>query len=204
MASHNEISVGSTDWVVRVQGADVRVKVTAKNKKASGRGYDFSLRRLDSGGRVHGRTLTRGSGALRKPGTAVKAFGGTRAKPKAAAKKKPAAKPRAAKATAKNPPPAVAPLAATASRRRSAPAASASYSPPKLASLRGRGRPSAPSPRAAPARTKAKEGFMVNPKSAKVTKVIRALVKLGAEVSDFEVRNTVTTVLSELNTSSWR
>jgi hypothetical protein len=135
MASHTEIRVGDTDWVIRVGGEDVHVKVLEKAKKASGRGYEFRCKRVGADGRVVGRNLTRGSGAFRKPGESPKTTGFSKNKPKA--------KPRTHKR-------------ASAPKPRPRPQASAFFSeirepgtpgtfpsngkPSGLGSLRGRGR----------------------------------------------------------------
>jgi len=77
MASHSEVAIGSVgEWVVRLEGKDVPVAVLSKTRDPSGRGYDFMLQRVGSDGQPYGRSLKRGSGALRRPGVAARAFGG--------------------------------------------------------------------------------------------------------------------------------
>lgn len=201
MASQNEIVVGSKDFVVRIGGQDVRVAIEQKKRKASGRGYEFVVRRVDARGNPHGRRLTRGSGSLRKPGTPVKAFGG-KAPPKPPRRK--ASKKRA---VAKNPPaPAPSLLPAPPKRRASPkraeqakPAPFPSYTPPSLPSLRGR----RSSTRAAVAKPKDRE-ITVRPKSDKIKKVIRALEKLPEVADDYMIRGTVAGVLAQQNVAAWR
>lgn len=165
MASHTEINVGDTCWVIRISGEDVAVKVLEKMRKASGRGWEFRVKRFQNGRSV-GRNLTRGSGALRRAGEPVKSTGFSKngSAPKAPkAPKAPRAPKRRARARtaplptppapsryARNPPASAffsgvqepgAPRSATAS----SPAAEG------LGSLRGRGRKAAKRP-TAPAR----------------------------------------------------
>lgn len=94
MAKHSEVKVGSIgDWVIRDGSQDVPVKVVSKDKKASGRGFNFRVRRVGADGKTFGRTLTRGSGALRRPGTPARTFGGKNPTPprRATRKRRPAA-----------------------------------------------------------------------------------------------------------------
>lgn len=77
MASHSEVAIGSVgEWVVRLEGKDVPVAVLSKTRDPSGRGYDFMLQRVGTDGQPYGRSLKRGSGALRRPGVSARAFGG--------------------------------------------------------------------------------------------------------------------------------
>jgi hypothetical protein len=194
MASHNEIKVGDTCWVIRIAGEDVKVKVMEKNPKASGRGYDFRVRRIGASGRVEGRNLTRGSGALRKPGTPVKGFGG------AAPKRKPPARKKAApKVKSNRPKPA--PRASKPTPYAPAPAA------PKrapLSSLRGRKKaaPPAPKPAPAPAR-RGKETIQFRVPNDLIKKVMRKLSALKKEAGSYEVRNVVASVLAEHERSKY-
>jgi hypothetical protein len=101
MASHAEIKVGDTDWVIRMGGADVSVKILEKIKKASGRGYEFRCKRFQNGRSV-GRNIVRGSGSFRRQGQPVRSSGFAKnggapkaAEPKAAAPKSPPRRPRA-------------------------------------------------------------------------------------------------------------
>jgi len=164
MANHAEINVGDTNWVVRISGEDVRVKVLEKTKKASGRGWEFRVKRFMDG-RTVGRSLTRGSGAFRVPGqpprrTGFSIGGGeglsrvpgsgpvvSKKKTRTAA---PATKPRArsrTRARVNNPPPA----SAFFSEVREPGSPSSGSSPAgQLGSLRGRGRAKVRAP--APAR----------------------------------------------------
>ncbi len=150
MAKHSEIAVGSVGWVIREGGQDVPVKVTSKERKASGRGFEFRVRRIGPDGNATGRSLVRGAGALRKPGSPVREFGGRRAAPPRRVVKNPPAKApapprRAAPSTVISRPP---PAKRSAPKRPSTPATPA---PRALESLRGQ-RKAAPVPRKAPTR----------------------------------------------------
>jgi hypothetical protein len=196
MASHNEIKPGDTCWVVRIAGEDVRVKVMEKNPKASGRGFEFRVRRIGAGGRVEGRNLTRGSGALRKPGTPVKAFGGKASAPKS---KKAAPKKKAN--------PFAAPRAEPKPLRRSSPTPSTRAKPEApLGSLRGRGRPSRPTStvpkKVAPAK-KGKETLQFRVPNDLIKKVMRRLEKLDKTADTYHVRNEVAAVLAEHERSKY-
>ena len=142
MARHQEISEGSTSFVIRESGSDVPVKVLKKVK--DGRGYKFQVQRIDGSGKPFGRTMSRGAGALRAPGTPVRAFGGGVAKNKPASRSK--ASPRPPKAVRAAPRPSAprppAPRPAPVPR-----AAVPSPATPSLPSLRGR-RPAVVRPRA--------------------------------------------------------
>jgi hypothetical protein len=93
MASHTEIKVNDSNWVVRIGGQDVQVKILEKVKKSTGRGWEFRCKRVGADGRVTGRNLVRGSGSFRRPGVAPRATGFSK-NPAAA---KPKAKPRKAR-----------------------------------------------------------------------------------------------------------
>lgn len=67
MANQREIKVGSRDFVVRVAGEDVPVEVVAKVEGAEGGRPEWQLRNLKTG-----RTLTRGSAAIRRAGEPAK------------------------------------------------------------------------------------------------------------------------------------
>jgi hypothetical protein len=183
MASHTEIKVGDSNWVIRVAGADVQVKVLEKIKKASGRGWEFRCKRFQNGRSV-GRNLTRGSGAFRRPGEPTKTTGFSK-KPRT-----PARKPRAARRA-----PAPAPAAPA---YQSNPPASAFFSEiqepgkarpssrqpasTRLGSLRGRGRTkssaSAPARAASsPTPSAARREIEKLLKQAGLTPVITDLVK---------------------------
>lgn len=185
MASHTEIRVGDSNWVIRVAGEDVQVKVLEKIKKASGRGWEFRCKRFQNGRSV-GRNLHRGSGAFRRPGEPTRTTGFS----KASAKPKKARKPRASRA------PRPAPAATPA--YQSNPPASAFFSEvqepgqarsssrqpasTRLGSLRGRGRArsSAPAPaRAGSAATPSAARREIDKllKQAGLTEVVTDLVK---------------------------
>jgi hypothetical protein len=141
MASHSEIHVGDSHWVIRVGGQDVRVKVLEKTKKASGRGYEFRVKRVGDDNRVFGRNLVRGSGALRRSGEEARP--GPTAAP-AAEKRKPPTKRRRPSAPAKNG--RAKPVRASSFfKSESKPTSSSGHanpwdsSPSGLTSLRGRG-----------------------------------------------------------------
>jgi hypothetical protein len=170
MASHAEIKVGDTDWVIRMGGADVSVKILEKIKKASGRGYEFRCKRFQNGRSV-GRNIVRGSGSFRRQGQPVRSSGFAKnggapkaAEPKAAAPKSPPRRPRARTKPMPTPP---------SPYRRNPPASAffsevqepgASRSPAghapaaggRLGSLRGRGRSTSSPGSTAPARPKEK------------------------------------------------
>ncbi len=156
MASHTELRVGDSDWVIRDGGVDVQVKILEKTKKASGRGWEFRVKRVGSDGRVTGRNLVRGSGSLRRPGVPPKTTGfakgkGTK-KVMAARKNTPKpTKPRAAPRVRRNPPASAffSEVQEPGTSRSSSVTPNGSAS--GLGSLRGRGR-SRRSSAAAPAR----------------------------------------------------
>lgn len=58
MAKHSDVKIGST-WTVRIGGSEVPCEVLAERQRGTGR-YEYTLRNTKTG-----RTLTRGSGALR-------------------------------------------------------------------------------------------------------------------------------------------
>jgi hypothetical protein len=157
MASHTEIKVGDSNWVIRVAGEDVRVKVLEKTKKASGRGYEFRCKRVGADGRVTGRNLVRGSGALRRPGEPTRTTGFSKNAPPRAPKAKPKKSARARSSSPgpapsargySGPPPASAFFSTVQEPGRPRPSNGSSAT--KLRSLRGRGR--APSAKPSPAR----------------------------------------------------
>lgn len=188
MASHTEIKVGSVgEWVCRVDGQDVPLQILEKIK-SDGRGYEFRVRRVGLDGVPYGRTLERGSGSLRRPGTAARAFGGARpgANPKppapavrpAAARTAPvrAAAPVPARSVATPPPRTFAPKAAPA------PASS-------LTSLRGT-RP--PTPPRRPATPKPVAPEAPSQLADKVIKAIRS-----TDGSSYQIRNVVAQTLAQ-------
>jgi hypothetical protein len=190
MAGHNEIKVGSTEWVVRIAGEDVRVKVMDKARKANGRGYEFRLKRIGPDGRVVGRNIMRGSGALRKPGDPVKGFGGKAPAKKGTPPQRKAAAPKAAtpKPAARKTPPA---------RRNGAAPSPARPARDPLTSLRGR-RTATTTPKATPApRSTKKEAFQFRVPNDLVKKVMRKLEKLPKEADTYHIRNVVAGVLAE-------
>jgi hypothetical protein len=196
MASHREIKVGDTDWVIRIAGEDVQVKILEKLKKSSGRGYEFRCKRF-SNGRSVGRNLTRGSGSFRRPGQQPKAtgFAGNKpAPPKRAAKpaaKRAAAKPRVRSYTApttsysRNPPPSAffpkVQEPGAPSRRSASSSANGRPGKGKLGSLRGRGSSSAtraPAQAAdSPSPTKARREIEKLLKQAGTSDLVKDLVK---------------------------
>jgi hypothetical protein len=211
VASHTEIKVGDTDWVIRIGGEDVQVKVLEKTRKASGRGYEFRCKRF-KGGRSVGRNLVRGSGALRRAGEPVRASGftkngsspsapapRTRAKPKSRAKPKPRA--RASTSYLQNPPASAffsevqepgAPRSATAS---------SSSAGGRLGSLRGRGRANS---KPAPARQEqspsaAKREIEKQIKHAGVSDLVADLVKalIRCDGTEHSAQQVYATVMSE-------
>lgn len=184
MANQKDISVGSTDFVVRIGGKDVPVKIMEKKRKQSGRGFEFRVRRVGPDGKVFGRSLVRGSGALRKPGDPVKGFGG-KAPKKARAPRRAPKRPKT-KPNRPTPPPSTSPLSSPGSS--------------SLPSLRGRGRTSSSSSkRSAPARgTRVKEdGYKFKPKNELVKQTMRALERLPETADTYMVRNTVAQVLAD-------
>jgi hypothetical protein len=192
MASHTEIKVGSTEWVVRIDGEDVPVKVMEKAKKQSGRGYEFRLRRVGPDGRVFGRNLTRGSGALRRPGDPVKAFGGKSAKGPAGPQKKARRAPPRRNPPKRKPAPATPSFTLPQAPNKS----SSSGGSSSLPSLRGRGRSSRASSspkKAAPAQ----DGMRFRPKNELIRKTMRALEKLPENADPYMIRNTVADVLAK-------
>lgn len=228
MAGHNEITVGSKEWVVRLQGQDCPIVIEQKKRKPNGRGFEFVIRRVDAQGVPFGRRMTKGSGSLRKPGAPVKAFGGKSPTPPRFAGKKSAPARTITPEPAKQPKPTRPPVARKNQKPKTSPnpapqAPSAilsspptatsgqswpsysppSYSPPELPSLRGRGRSSSAPSRSAPARTKpvgsGREEITVRPRSEKIKRVIRGLEKLPENADDWMIKNTVLTVLSEYN-----
>jgi hypothetical protein len=207
MASHTEIRVQDTDWVVRISGEDVRVKVLEKNKKASGRGYEFRCKRVGSDNRVFGRNITRGSGAFRRAGQPTRTTGfSRRAAPRAAprAARRPAVK--AELALRKNPP-----ASAFFSevqepgtpRSRNGGRASA---PAKLGSLRGRRRP-ATAPSTTPTRSPAQVRREIERQikhagfTPLVTSLLTNLIKCGG--AKHEVRGVLADTMSNHTMSEW-
>jgi len=67
MATQREIKVGSRDFVIRVAGQDVPVEVIGKVEGAEGERPEWKLRNLKTG-----RTLQRGSAAIRRAGEPAK------------------------------------------------------------------------------------------------------------------------------------
>jgi len=216
MASHAEIKVGSTDWVIRIGGVDTPVKVLEKIKKASGRGWEFRCKRFQDGRSV-GRDLIRGSGALRKAGEPVRSTGFAKKAPAAAAAPRARAGSRhgrsKAKPSALEPPPAYAynpPASAFFSGVQepgnSRPPAVSPSSGGKLGSLRGRGRPTPPRP-VAPARTSplsktpsaAKREIEKLLKQADLPPLVAHMIKglLGSDGSDFSISRIYGNVMSE-------
>jgi hypothetical protein len=178
VAKHTEIRVGDKDWVVRIGGTDSRVKIVSKEKKASGRGYEFVVQRVNQDGRAVGRKLTRGSGALRRPGEAARPAPGVKRAPvppkKTNVPKSAPKRPRASAAARPSPPPA---------RRQ-------------LSSLRGQGRVATAA--RAPARPQKTKAVRPEYPSQLVKKLVDALKR--SDGSDWAVRNVFADVMAKHQT----
>lgn len=207
MASHKDINVGDTNWVIRVDGKDVRVKVLEKLPKASGRGYEFRCKRMDNGNRVIGRNLTRGSGAFRRPGESPKTTGFAKGKkpPARRASSKPArsayASPPPTTTSYTNPPASAffSQVQEPGMSRSPSPSAGSSNggrsSASGLGSLRGRGRASrsaAPSPARSsdPAPSQARREIERNLKHANLQPLVVELVKslISSDGTEFSIQ----------------
>lgn len=175
MARSTEVKVGSVgEWVVRLDGKDLPVAVLGRE------GKKFKVRRVDSGGKPYGRTVTRGAGALRRPGQPA------RANPKVLPGGKKATKGRAPRARK--------PSTFTSVVEVAVPASAKASPTPKLPSLRG-------AQRATPNRTKAppkkREEITVRPPNELVKRVIRRLEKAGKDANSYVIRNLVAEVLAD-------
>jgi hypothetical protein len=197
MASHTEIKVNDSNWVIRAGGVDVQVKILEKIKKASGRGWEFRVKRVGADGRVTGRNLVRGSGALRRPGQPTRTTGfskngpAKKAKPKAKPKAKAPPKPRRSRSPGpapspygySGPPPASAFFSGVqepGGPRSSPPRNGRSSSATRLGSLRGRGKaPSKPSPArpGTPSPSQARREIEKQLKHANLSPLVSTMVK---------------------------
>jgi hypothetical protein len=220
MASHREIKEGSTGWVVRISGEDVPVKVIEKVRKSSGRGFEFKLKRIGSDGKPFGRTLTRGSGAIRREGTPAReapaGFGrngsSPRAKKKAPRKAKPKPKTRKKREKASAPPaPAAPPPPRPLSPFESAPSRisvdtgeeRAATSPTsQLSSLRGqRRRKSASASPPSPKKRKPRKPKPEYP-SPLVEKIVKQLMKSRGSID--EVKRITADAIAKEQVELWR